>query len=794
MSRRIEQLRRASAGAALLALAACGGGGGGESTTVVVQPPASTTTNVSTTVVDGAIRNAVVCIDKNGNGVCDTGETQGTTDANGNVTLAVPNGDVGKYPIVAMVGTDAIDADHGPVTTAYSMSAPADQATVVSPLTTLVQQTVAGTGATTAEAAKSVQDATGITASLFADFTKVTAPADGTVSAATVARMLVVTTQQQAAAVATTVGTLADDGAAITRADLDKAIQKKLLELLPTLVTALGDPAVLSASTPEAREAALLAAATTLVTSAGLTPDSVATVVAINNQASAPVATTAPAAFIQLANLSYTSASSYVARLFTGSLAQNTPAADNNAKYVERRLRMNGTNLARWGSGSEPKRGADLNWNGSAWVGCPINFENTSSVRDAQGNNVYSYCDKRETGKSNRATFDVAGRTMAEIYAKIHAAGYTNLVINDPTVLGTAVFPDDSKLFYQTNTPLTTAISYYPAGADSLPNTSNVANQFSAAVSAGGVASAQADGTGCNTFSIVDGRKVYERDTNGSHTTNLESMIAMKAGTPCVYTSSNVTVGGVVYTAPEPNAAWGTATASLGVVPAPVGTEPGFYNGTTQLRAAFTGGNAVTYYACKQRSDNGNIRACTSVGSGTFAIATLGDARVMTFANLPIDTAPLNYTRVFVERGGFVYYGYQSKPAVTNVVRLSSAAAGALLTQLGIPVEDPSIPVALTAGSYAGTWDLRGAGNPVSSTDGVTITLSDNGLAFCRDSAGSFSCTVSITDAATGAFTMSDGVSTTIGGSFGFQSGLVTGTFDDPSSTPSSGAVVGGRR
>jgi hypothetical protein len=50
----------------------------------------------------------------------------------------------------------------------------------------------------------------------------------------------------------------------------------------------------------------------------------------------------------------------------------------------------------------------------------------------------------------------------------------------------------------------------------------------------------------------------------------------------------------------------------------------------------------------------------------------------------------LGYTRVFVERGGNVYYGYQTVPgAKSTTVRLNLAAANALLAQLGIPVLTP---------------------------------------------------------------------------------------------------------
>ena len=47
-------------GAAVVALTACGGGGSG----------ASGTASISTTVMDGLIQNALVCVDANKNGLC----------------------------------------------------------------------------------------------------------------------------------------------------------------------------------------------------------------------------------------------------------------------------------------------------------------------------------------------------------------------------------------------------------------------------------------------------------------------------------------------------------------------------------------------------------------------------------------------------------------------------------------------------------------------------------------------------------------------------------------------------
>ena len=793
MVARHRSLYTALASATLLTLAACGG----SSSNGPAPSVAPTSTNVSTSVVDGAIGNALVCVDKNGNGLCDTDETQGRTNTDGNVTLAVPNADVGRFPVVAMVGTDAVDKDHGPVTTAYKLWAPADQVAVVSPLTTLVQHTIAGSGGTTPEAAKAVQDIIGVDVPLFADYTKVAAPTDGSLGAATLARMVVVTMQQQTAAIDKARDTKAIDGAPITQTDLDTALQRKLLEMLPALVTALADPAVAAAATPDTKEAAIAAAATRLIAGNGLTLDSMATVVAANRHLVPEPALAASAApSMQLMNLNFTDAANYNLRLLTGSTAQNTPDSSNAVRFVDRRLHSVGGNLAAWGSGSDPWRNADLSWNGSAWVACPINYENVASVRDAAGANTYTYCDRRETGRSSRAVVDIAGKAMADVYAQVLVARYTNLAITNPTALGSATFPAGSSLLLQTTTPLTEAISYYPAGVANPAGYSNVVSQYSAAVSAGGTASGQAAGTACN-------NSAETALSPGFYSKTLDAMIAAMSGTPCVYGPASVTYNGVTYPGDADSAAWwGNSTVSLGTI-GTVSTTPtvastGYATGNVLLRVAFSGSgtNPVTYYACQQRYVNGSTRGCKPIGTGAYTIATLGDARVMTLANPPAQAAALNYQRVFVERGGQVYYGYQSKPIANSSARLNTVAAAALLAQLGVPAQDPSVPLALTTGSYQGTWDMRAASSAVSPTNGTTVSINANGSVSCFDRASSTSsaCTVTITDPASGAFSFSGSGGNTASGILDFATGTASGVFNDPTSTPPSGTFVGGRR
>ena len=87
---------------------------------------------------------------------------------------------------------------------AYTLTAPADRTTVVTPLTTLVQQTMASTGASSTEAASSVQSSLGLNVSVFQNYVGAAAPTDGSLNPATAARLIVVATQQQTTALVST--------------------------------------------------------------------------------------------------------------------------------------------------------------------------------------------------------------------------------------------------------------------------------------------------------------------------------------------------------------------------------------------------------------------------------------------------------------------------------------------------------------------------------------------------------------------------------------------------------------
>jgi hypothetical protein len=62
----------------------------------------------------------------------------------------------------------------------------------------------------------------------------------------------------------------------------------------------------------------------------------------------------------------------------------------------------------------------------------------------------------------------------------------------------------------------------------------------------------------------------------------------------------------------------------------------------------------------------------------------------MTFDGLPAITQRAGFDRVFVERGGKVYFGYKTVVGENRcTLRLNLAAANALFAQLGVPPITP---------------------------------------------------------------------------------------------------------
>lgn len=509
------------------------------------------------------------------------------------------------------------------------------------------------------------------------------------------------------------------------------------------------------------------------------------------------------AASAVLATLSFTDAANWSSRATTATALQATPDASGNTAYVERRQSSVGGQVANWNTAGSPARQSDLHFNGTAWVACGLNAPNATTVANATGTFTSNSCDNDQVTQIQRTSTDISGKTLVSVITDARAAGNTNLSVGDNTAatltatLAASVFPAGSVLLNQTNTPVSNAVGYYPGP-------SNFVTQYSAAVAAGGVASSQPAGTACNAPEFNGGV--------APNSTTLESFISANPGTPCAFgavTSFSYTNAGVTTTFvnPDPvNEAWANSTASIGTLgTAPVGTgvAPGYYTGNTRLRVAFkgTGTNPVTYYACKERFNNGSARNCTAIGTGSYTIATRGDGRILTLNSPPAQLDALTFNRVFVERGGRIYFGTEDKLVASTSARLNLPAANALLTQLGLPVINPDVPLALSRTSYAGNWLVSEARTPVETT---LVRLASNGTSSCVDTNNAVTpatvqttaCVLTFTNLATGAFTLTTpGNNGTATGTFDFLTGAVSGTYSDPTATPpASGSFSGARQ
>ena len=675
----------------LILLAGCGGGGNSPAGTT-----APATVSVATSVVDGVIQGATVCLDKNNNGTCDTGEPSGTTAADGSVTLSVLQTDAGKFPLIAVIGTGAVDKDSGAVTTAYVLEAPADNAAVISPLTTMVQQIATTSNVSSADAAKIVADQTGITVSLFADYTKTRDSDPGSIAAGQVARAIVATIQEQTQALSGSVGAADASGGTISNADIAAAVRDAVAGLLSQLVAAASSSGVQSACAgtaigSTACAAAVQSAAEVLLPQTDLSTATLPILVGVNKQlsgATADVGTPTQGASLDYAL--FGDANNWYYRAFVSTAAENTPDANGLTRYREIRRKMVDGVLTEWAFNTDPNRQGDAHWNGTAWVDCPFGHENLQTVRDAAGRNTNNYCDNYQLSNGQRVDVDISGNAMSDVIATIRSfpssanaypawgtapVGFTG---SSAFGAGTGTFPANSKLRYQTTTPTAAAFAYDVRD-------SNAVLTYSAAVAAGG------DGR-TDPSSACDSAETATSPTFNVDT--LDTLVARFKGTPCLYNPGTITAGSTTFTNPNnPSAWWGNSTLSVGTLGTVniAGTPTSYFTGNTYVRLAFagTGVNAVTYYACQQRFGNGSTRECAPIGTGSYAITTLGDGRVLTLTNPPPQAASFSYNRVFVERGGKVYYGYQNRLIPSKQIRLNLEATNAVFGVAGVPALVP---------------------------------------------------------------------------------------------------------
>jgi trimeric autotransporter adhesin len=664
----------AAAGFTSTLLIACGGGGGDATVTppVVVDPPAPTTSAQAVTVA-GLGAGALVCLDKNANGTCEAGETQGTTGAEGTVTLAVPLADVGKYSVLVEVSGAAVG-------TAYSMVTPADKPAVVSPLTTLVATQAASARQTTVDAEKNLQDRLGTSAPLMTDYSKGTD--DASKYLGNVARTVVVATQKQ---LTDTSGAKAADGSAVPKNDIVRAVNNGLLSNLATVAAQASDPAVTGAATPAAKETAIQAAAAVVATAVGLTPANTGTVVATT--ALPPKATpTSPATSSSLRWFSFTDVGNYNYRQFNATAAQETPVNGLRlfTEYREAKATSAAgavTNFTQWGGGMNNAQRNAILWTGTEWFDCPNDHAGESTVYDANGVVNSSGCKAYKTS-SKAVVRDVAGLKMVDVVKDIRAyplydsAGKFTSWGPDPVTHATAltaVFPAGSKLDYFTTQDLSTPDTYNPLGSSTVE-----------AFNAGAANGVAAD---CNKLTLVAANNIQHKVA----VPTLEKMVSSFIGKPCVYTNATT----LADTGEATSETWDTSSVSVGDVTDSYTNAKGYYrSGVKRLRASFAAGNVVNFWSCLIQVSAGVSRNCVAAGSGTYSVETLGDSRVMRIAGLPANAASLlTYNRIFVERAGKVQYGSRSKPALTNSIRLNKEATDALFAALAVPAPQAAFPL-----------------------------------------------------------------------------------------------------
>jgi hypothetical protein len=386
-------------------------------------------------------------------------------------------------------------------------------------------------------------------------------------------------------------------------------------------------------------------------------------------------------------------------------------------------------------------------------VGCQLNFESVSSVRDAKGNSDYNYCDNLEIGKSSRASLNLSGKKMVDALGDAVKAGYTNLgTVSDgaKALLGEATFPDKSAGFYLNSTSLTTAIAYNPGSGNRV--------------------AVEASLPCANTY--------VEK-----YAVTLEEAIAKYTGLDkCTGTKRTFSNGsGTSLNSGDRNEGWGNTTISLGTIGTALAnytdaTATAYYTTNTRLRAGLGANGTATFYSCKERY-NGSTRNCDVIGTGSYGIKVVGDARTLSFTGLPSMASALDYTRVFVERDGKVYYGYQNRPMASSKAGLNAVASTALMAKLGLPAVNVDTPLALTQASYQGTWDAYPDGDPTKI--GETFTLSATGQLTCATAGAT--CAFTSFNPTTGAFIAKNigpgASSSTINGTMNFLAGTATASF-----------------
>ena len=150
----------AAGGAVVVVAAAAGGGGGGGDTPTSTSTSPPGVTNTVVKVSDGYISGAQIYIDQDGDGVANAGEALAgvITDAEGDFLLP------SNAPAGAIIAIGGFNVDTGLANT-MPLKAPAGS-TVITPLTTLVQEYIETNGGSVAQANTAVLTALGLDANI----------------------------------------------------------------------------------------------------------------------------------------------------------------------------------------------------------------------------------------------------------------------------------------------------------------------------------------------------------------------------------------------------------------------------------------------------------------------------------------------------------------------------------------------------------------------------------------------------------------------------------------------------
>jgi hypothetical protein len=199
-----------------------------------------------------------------------------------------------------------------------------------------------------------------------------------------------------------------------------------------------------------------------------------------------------------------------------------------------------------------------------------------------------------------------------------------------------------------------------------------------------------------------------------------------------------------------------------------------------RMRGSFDANGTVTLHLCDLDTVSGAFSNCSSIGTASYQSTTAldGATPIMTFSGLPAAVSAQTFTRVFVQRGGHVYQGFQDKPATSKQTRLNKVAYQALAASLGIT--PPTIPD--HPSTSAGSWSVTYAGGDTGSCAALSINGPGHVIGTCTSSGvgGSFIVSGSVAAGGTlsvGSTSSDAGFSGTLGAATG------SGTWSRPSAS-----------